>query len=166
MATPVKLSHIAPCGMDCRLCFGFVRPGNRSDGCLTRNTRCRQSCTLRYCDQRNGKYCDHSCPSFPCRRLKNLDQRYRTKYGMSMLENLAQIEGSGIRLFVRNEKTRWACPACGELLCVHRAECLTCGTPRSAEQGGSPANNPTMPPQPQSPAGHPANDLIRWTCER
>jgi len=130
MKTGTRRSEIAPCGMNCRLCMGYVRAKNQCDGCLTPDTRCSRSCTLRFCTERSGKYCDHSCSSFPCRRLKNLDKRYREKYGMSMIENLLQIEQIGIRQFVRNENIRWACTVCGELICVHRPKCLNCGTTR------------------------------------
>ena len=131
MKTGTKIAEIAPCGMNCRLCIGYVREKNPCDGCLTPNTRCSKACTLRFCNERKGKYCDHSCDSFPCRRLNNLDKRYREKYGMSMMENLWQIEEHGIRQFVRNENIRWACPVCGELICVHRPECIHCGTVRN-----------------------------------
>lgn len=132
MTTRTKISHIAPCGMNCRLCIGYVRDKNKCDGCLTPNTKCSRNCTLRFCNERKGKYCDHSCASFPCARLKNLDKRYRAKYGMSMLDNLAQIEELGIRQFVRNENARWVCATCAELICVHRPQCLNCGTKRNA----------------------------------
>lgn len=134
MNTVTKISEIAPCGMNCRLCIGYVRTKNQCDGCLTPNTKCSKQCTLRFCDKRKGKYCDHTCATFPCQRLKNLDKRYRTKYGMSMIENLEQIEKLGVRQFVRNENTRWACTACGAIVCVHRSNCLECGAKRNAEQ--------------------------------
>ncbi|HER08793.1 MAG TPA: DUF3795 domain-containing protein [Bacteroides sp.] len=134
MNSGTKLSDIAPCGMNCRLCIGYVRDKNKCDGCLTPDTKCSRQCTLRFCTERMGKYCDHNCVSFPCQRLTNLDKRYRTKYGMSMIENLEQIEMLGIRQFVRNENARWVCPVCGELICVHRPVCLKCGTKRNAEQ--------------------------------
>lgn len=129
-----KLSDIAPCGMNCRLCIAYVRAKNRCDGCLTPESKCNRNCTLRYCTKREGKYCDHNCVSFPCQRLKSLDKRYRTKYDMSMIENLMHIESRGIRQFVRNENERWACRSCGELVSVHRPKCLNCGTQRNIEQ--------------------------------
>jgi len=63
-------------------------------------------------------------------RLKNLDKRYTTRYGMSMLENLENIRVLGIEKFIETEQNRWKCPACGELRCVHRSSCLNCGTSR------------------------------------
>ena len=52
---------------------------------------------------------------------------------MSMIENLEQIEKVGIRQFVRNENTRWTCTVCGAIVCVHRPNCIECGTTRNAK---------------------------------
>ncbi|HEY3275920.1 MAG TPA: hypothetical protein VGJ94_04815 [Syntrophorhabdaceae bacterium] len=46
---------------------------------------------------------------------------------MSMIENLDNIEKFGIRNFVIKEKEKWACPQCGEILCVHKENCPSCG---------------------------------------
>ncbi len=69
------------------------------------------------------KYC-FCCDSFPYDRLNRLDKRYRTKYGMSMIDNLENIRKFGIKHFIRNEKERWSCPECGEILCVHKPQFL------------------------------------------
>lgn len=76
-------------------------------------------------------FCSNKCETFPCARLKNLDKRYRTKYGMSMLENLENIIKFGINKFVKSEQKRWKCLKCGELFCVHRDTCLKCGEKKS-----------------------------------
>jgi hypothetical protein len=131
MKSLTKTQLIAPCGMNCGICLGYLREKNKCQGCrmvylnqpVTR-TRCR----IKNCQHfHNGKsrFC-FDCESFPCARLKNLDKRYRTKYSMSMIENLENIEEVGIRQFVKNEKTRWACPECGGPICVHRGYCLNC----------------------------------------
>jgi len=59
--------------------------------------------------------------------LKHLDKRYRTKYYMSMIENLESIEKIGVKKFVLNEKKRWKCPGCNGVICVHKGKCLKCG---------------------------------------
>jgi len=90
----------------------------------------RNRCRIKNCDQiASGKikYCSDICHKYPCARLKQLDKRYRTKYGMSMIDNLIMINEYGIRNFIRNEKTKWICPECGEMICVHRPACLSCG---------------------------------------
>ena len=90
----------------------------------------RNRCRIRNCEQivdGKIKYCSDSCGRFPCARLKQLDKRYRTKYGMSMIDNLKMINEFGIRHFIRYEKEKWLCPECGEMICVHRPVCLSCG---------------------------------------
>jgi Protein of unknown function (DUF3795) len=122
---------IAPCGMNCRLCLAYIRdkktcPGCRGDDSLKAISRFR--CRIKTCKKMVNaglKYC-FCCDSYPCVRLKNLDKRYRTKYGMSMIDNLESIGKSGIRIFIRNEKERWTCPKCGGTICVHRPQCPSC----------------------------------------
>jgi hypothetical protein len=130
---PVDL--IAPCGMNCSLCWGFIREKNSCPGCLriekqeTQKSKHRTTCIIRDCEhlaESKSRYCSTGCEKFPCARLKQLDKRYRAKYGMSMLENLRFIEESGIRNFVQSEKKKWMCPECGEKLCVHKPDCLFC----------------------------------------
>ena len=134
-AKPISLQMIAPCGMDCALCIGHLREKNRCPGCNHREEAiaagtCRR-CTIKLCDKqgRPNRFC-FTCAQYPCRRLRDLDRRYRNKYGMSMLENLGFIQAFGLRKFVAREQKKWACPACGQTLCVHRGECLRCGRPR------------------------------------
>ena len=134
-AKPIPLRMIAPCGMDCALCIGRLREKNRCPGCNHRAEAiaagtCRR-CTIKLCDKqgRPNRFC-FTCAQYPCRRLRDLDRRYRNKYGMSMLDNLGFIQEFGLRKFAAREQKKWACPACGQTLCVHRGECLRCGRPR------------------------------------
>jgi len=124
----MKLKLIAPCGMNCGICSGYLREKNKCHGCRGRGPGkpeyCK-TCKMVTCDKAKGKYC-FSCDSYPCTRLKQLDKRYRTKYNMSMLENLENIRKLGIRKFVRNEKKRWACK-CGGVINVHKGVCFECG---------------------------------------
>ncbi len=122
---PFRTTLIAPCGMDCAICSAFLREKNRCGGCSDANCSCRRHCTIAACPKRTGRYCD--CPDIPCRRLKQLDKRYRTKYHMSMLDNLAAIKKDGIRSFVLSERKRWTCPACGGTIDVHHHRCSACG---------------------------------------
>lgn len=123
---------IAPCGMTCGLCMGYVRVKDQCPGCLAGDEGKSKSClacTIRNCETLQSLasgFC-FDCPRFPCPRLKRLDTRYRTKYRMSMLENLQSIRAVGIEAFVASERVRWACPGCGGLQCVHTPECVYCG---------------------------------------
>jgi rubrerythrin len=46
---------------------------------------------------------------------------------MSMIENLENINKSGIREFLEKEKVRWACSKCGGTINVHKGICHSCG---------------------------------------
>jgi hypothetical protein len=128
----IRTTLIAPCGMNCRLCMAYIRdnkacPGCRGDDSVKSKTCV--TCRIRNCEnigQGKAHFC-FSCDSFPCDRLKHLDKRYRTKYGMSMIDNLKKIRKLGVRQFIRDEKERWRCPSCGEMICVHKPQCLSCG---------------------------------------
>jgi hypothetical protein len=123
---------IAPCGMNCGLCMAYVRDKNRCLGCRAGDEGKAKSClacTIRNCEtlcSSESGFCI-DCERLPCPRLKRLDARYRTKYRMSMLENLQAIRAIGVEAFVVSEQERWACPACGSLQCVHTPECVYCG---------------------------------------
>ena len=127
----ISTTLIAPCGMNCRLCRAYVRDKQACPGCRggdSFKSKACITCKIKNCDKvEKGKvkYC-FSCDIFPCGRLNHLDKRYRTKYSMSMIDNLKNIKKSGIRHFIRNEKQRWICPVCGEIICVHKPKCLSC----------------------------------------
>ena len=123
---------IAPCGMNCAICMAYLREKNKCPGCRGTDINkplTRVKCKIKNCvtfKNGNSKYC-FQCGTFPCDKLEHLDKRYRTKYGMSMIENLENIKRSGIRRFVKSEKGRWACVECGGTICIHNGHCYTCG---------------------------------------
>jgi len=108
--------------------MAFLREKNHCDGCRLPDRKCSASCTMASCTERRGNYCS-SCASYPCKKVKHIDKRYRTRYGMSMIENLDEIKRSGIRKFVAHQKERWTC-ACGGTINIHRKMCSICGKKR------------------------------------
>lgn len=122
---------IAPCGMNCGICLGYLREKNVCSGCRNKNkqnTKSRVNCVILNCEhlkKTRSDFC-YDCQKYPCRRLKQLDKRYREKYKMSMLENLENIRTLGLEAFILAERERWKCPGCGGTICVHRGFCLTC----------------------------------------
>ena len=132
METLNATSLIAACGMNCGVCRAYLREKNKCTGCRSSNTgkpTSRIKCEIKTCKVfKNGKakFC-FQCNNFPCDTLKHLDKRYRTKYNMSMIENLGNIKKAGIRKFLLNEKARWTCSNCGGTICVHNGFCSNCG---------------------------------------
>jgi len=132
----MKADLIAPCGMNCNLCSSYLAystglPKQRGkihhcQGCLPRGKLCGQlkrDCTkirkaeIRFC---------YECASFPCDRLKTLDNRYRKNYNTSFIENLREIEKDGLDSFLRNQEKAFACEKCGEVKSIHNGKCYRC----------------------------------------
>ncbi len=126
---------VAPCGLSCDLCRLTIRIKDPCSGCRSKGSMPKYctTCRIRNCDQitQQGKRFCFECPEYPCRRLKQLDARYRSRYGMSTIENLEFIRLHGLDKFIDSEKQRWKCPGCGALLCVHKQSCISCGHPRT-----------------------------------
>lgn len=127
---------IAPCGMNCSLCVAYQ--AEKSDlkkkglnrkycpGCIPRGKHCLHMQThCKLVGEGLVRFC-HECPDFPCKRLKNLDKRYRTKYHLSMIENLKQIKEQGLEVFLADQQSKWRCNNCGAAICCHYGLCLNC----------------------------------------
>ena len=129
----MKAELIAPCGMNCRLCYAYIRPKNQCFGCRSSDdskpASCR-NCKIVTCETRIQQGWETCAPcEKPCRRLKDLDKRYRTKYHMSMIENLDTVRDVGMDKLLEQQEKRFQCPACGETVSVHRDDCPKCKQP-------------------------------------
>jgi hypothetical protein len=131
-AKPLKSILIAPCGMNCGLCHAYMRDKNTCPGCRGNDelkSKSVTACHIKNCrllKAKNIKFC-FQCQQYPCHRIKHIDKRYRTKYAMSMMDNLEYVKRHGIRKFVRKEKEQWTCANCGKTICVHKKCCICCG---------------------------------------
>ena len=115
----LKASLVAPCGMNCGVCRAHLRANNRCLGCNVAGQKLpisRERCFMRLCSKRTSRFCC-DCKEFPCKKLMHLDKRYRTKYGLSEIENLQCIRAQGIRKFMAQEQRRWV--STEGILCVH-----------------------------------------------
>ncbi len=114
----MKLKLIAPCGMNCNLCIAFLRDERKCPGCRFRE----KQCTIHNCKvfkKNDFKYC-FECSDFPCSIINRLDKRYKTRYGMSMIENLEKIKMGGIMKFIKEEKKKWI--KHDKIICVHNKQ--------------------------------------------
>jgi len=127
----IPRSAIAPCGMNCRLCRAYIKERNACSGCRgddAGKSKTRAECRIKKCEKMANacaKYC-YACDVFPCSRLTLLDKRYRSGYGMSMIDNLKRLKEVGLIRFIESERERWTCPECGRIICVHNPQCLSC----------------------------------------
>jgi len=132
----VEEELIAPCGMNCGLCIAYQfkdqdlnKKGFHKtycQGCLPRGKNCTHlgdRCEL--LGKGKVRFC-LECKTYPCNLLKALDKRYRTKYHMSMIENLNEIKEIGTEKFLEKDALKWTCTECGGTICCHNGLCLNC----------------------------------------
>jgi hypothetical protein len=133
-------SLVAPCGMNCALCSKYLAwlanpesPG-ACEGCRARDRRCsilKKAC--RRLRNHEVEFC-YQCEEFPCERLERLDERYRTRYGMSIINNLRRIRANGMEWFLEEQERRWRCTRCGGIVCVHTGRCSSCNVEHTRPQ--------------------------------
>jgi len=131
-------SLIAPCGINCGVCWRHLQPKNACPGCLkaTPGKEPHPKCRIRPCAQEKGfTYC-YNCPATPCSRLKALDDKYQKLFYTSLVENGRILRQEGIEAFLNSQRIRWDCPSCHHTLSIHSDICLFCG-----------AHNPNFPPK-------------------
>ena len=140
---------VAPCGMNCGVCIGHLRDRNPCPGCNDQDDSLKPHhcvvCAVKQCEhlpQGPEPFCAY-CARYPCARLRQLDKRYRSKYRMSMIENLDELRRVGVEAFVELERTRWTCRHCGALVSVHRAACPACGESAEDSRGAGLTNTST-----------------------
>ena len=131
---------IAPCGINCGVCMAYLRTNNHCPGCRDLKSDLPVSisrCAVRSCEtiRLNSSGLCYECEAFPCRRVKQLDKRYTTKYHMSMIGNLRTIRDKGMATFLDREANKWRCPDCGGTVSCHRLTCAACGAILSAPPG-------------------------------
>ena len=133
----MKEELIAPCGMNCGICSGYLAFKNdiRSQGvrmaycagCRPRNKMCaflKKGC--RRLLEGQVQYC-YECQGFPCANLLKIDTKYRANFRMSMIENLECIRENGVGRLLEREEEKWRCPQCGAVICCHNGICFSCG---------------------------------------
>jgi hypothetical protein len=132
----INIELIAPCGMNCALCSRYLAFKNdlKSKGINhTYCMGCRQqdkicSCIKKKCDlvyKDNIKFC-FECDDFPCKKINQLDVRYKKFYRMSEIDNLNFIKEFGMKKFLGQQEKKWKCQKCGELICCHNGICYNC----------------------------------------
>jgi len=127
---------VAPCGMNCSLCKGYIAythgiPKERGKvtycaGCYPRGKNCYIKRKCSKLSKGQIQFC-YQCDVMPCKNLERLDRRYRDHYGMSMVENLKMLKAKGMDVFLANQREKYRCRNCGDIVCVHDRKCYSCG---------------------------------------
>ena len=130
MSTKTMINMLAPCGMNCTVCYAHLRKKRTCTGCRgpeeSQPDYCRR-CQIRDCALNHGIDFCFECQSFPCRLIKRMDKRYRERYQVSLIENAIRIQTGGAKQFLMEEKEKWACSHCGGVISLHDRACSKCG---------------------------------------
>ena len=129
----MKSELIAPCGMNCSICiafFGYTMSNKkRKIKCLGCKPTIKSCAHLKkYCKKLTKEeieYC-YQCSDFPCKQLQKLDNKYRSRFDMSMIDNLEYIKQNGMEKFLKKQQDKYKCPKCGGVICVHNDICYNC----------------------------------------
>lgn len=132
MGSEISETMLAPCGMNCFVCYTALRKRKPCTGCRTSSsgkpTHCRE-CRINDCVQERGlEYC-FACSDYPCAVIKRLDKSYRKRYQVSLIENAARIKSLGATAFLEEEKIKWMCTDCSGVISLHDQVCSECGEP-------------------------------------
>jgi len=129
LPAPMREELIAPCGINCAACAGFLRSKNPCKGCLPdypgKGTH-PLTCRIKQCAASQGFVRCAECPKLPCARFRVLESRYLGNYGCSLVQNGEKIRKIGLEAFVETERAKWVCPSCGARLAIQLPDCPTC----------------------------------------
>src|SRR4030042_3165397 len=106
MNMPENIDKImfAPCGMNCMVCYVHLKKKKPCSGCLCSDAgkpeRCK-FCEIKNCAQEKGFIYCFKCKTFPCKRIKNLEKSYQTRYQVSLIDNSKIISDNGFDCFFK-----------------------------------------------------------------
>lgn len=130
MPQTIPFSMLAPCGVNCAVCYAHLRKKKPCAGCRgadeTKPNHCR-NCKIQTCAAGRGVELCVDCEEFPCVLIKRLDKSYRQRYQISLVENARRFRAVGGAQFMREEVEKWTCAACGGAISQHDGFCTDCG---------------------------------------
>ncbi len=131
MKMPLKIENImlAPCGMNCMVCYKYCYVDKTCPGCLSGDLNkpghCR-NCKIKDCvKEKKYTYC-FECLDFPCKLIKNLEKSYNKRYDESLIKNSIEVKEEGIDTFMVYQREKWTCPCCDGVISLHDGECSEC----------------------------------------
>lgn len=131
MKMPEQIDPImlAPCGMNCLVCYKHCNSKKACAGCLAGDSgkpeHCR-ICKIKTClRSRSISYC-YECDTFPCKLIKNMEKSYQMRYQVRLIDYSRQVKELGTEEFMRLQKERWTCPSCGGVVSLHEKVCSEC----------------------------------------
>lgn len=130
MPARIERSMLAPCGMNCMVCYKHCASPKPCAGCRANSVgkpaHC-QNCRILECAATKSVTFCAECSAFPCKLLRGLERSYRRCH-ISLIANgvAARDEAAA---FLEAERLRWTCPECGGVVSLHDGICGECAAP-------------------------------------
>lgn len=125
----MEIKLFAPCGMNCGVCYRHCGHKTPCPGCLKDETgkpaHCR-SCGIKDCVAEKGQSYCFTCPTYPCKLIKNLEKSYQKRYRASLMENSEAVRQFGLEKFMEMQREKFTCPKCGGIISIHDRACSVC----------------------------------------
>ena len=124
-------SLLAPCGMNCAVCYAHLRDRKPCPGCHGEDDQKPKHCrTCRYkeCATEHGVAFCVDCEGFPCPQMRRFDKSYRTRYGASLVEMAQRMREVGTTAYLEEQERAWTCAECEGVISLHDRACSACGS--------------------------------------
>lgn len=129
MPDTIEKSIIAPCGVCCLACGGYLKAKTPCPGCraLTEehNRKSCMNCAKKKCAFGKGLTWCFECGKFPCLRIKDLNKRYIQNYGIDLVQDGLDARND-LEAHAEALRKRFTC-ACGGIIDQHHRKCSECG---------------------------------------
>jgi hypothetical protein len=97
--------------MNCMVCYKYLS-NQPCAGCAALGGKpAHRQCRIRRCAGERGLSHCFLFGEFPCRLIKNLDKSYKTRYGVSLVEDALAAKEMGIAPFLTAQRSLFTCEA-------------------------------------------------------
>lgn len=123
-------SIIAFCGVNCLACSAFLDIKNPCPGCrhpaeVQKRKSCINCAKKKCAVEHRVNWC-FECPSYPCGRIKSLNQTYQKNDQIDLIKNGNDAK-SDFTSFLHRQQMQLTCPFYGGIINQHCSICSECG---------------------------------------
>ncbi len=126
MPDKIEAWMLGCCGVLCLCCTAFLK--NSCSGCQNINEAAKrrscQNCRKKACAYAQGLHYCYECTKFPCHLLKDLDRRYRIKYGLSPIDDGKQAQIDLMKM-LEEKRVKYSC-SCQGIIDQYTSCCSEC----------------------------------------
>lgn len=120
---------LAPCGVNCFVCYVHLKKVKPCNGCLgddnNKPLRCK-SCKIKNCAADKGYTRCYECSTYPCADIKRLEKSYLQRYRVDLRKICEIANTQSISALMKSEMAKWTCRKCDGVINQHDKICSEC----------------------------------------